>query len=256
MAARAAVKTFEDLKTYLSRLPTRYRDYLTARHIAIQKETEVLYDFENTEAIKEFECVTDEEVGGKSTANLTTSRHDRLLFHGHVSHDVKRSVEIDFTGFCAIQSLPKYGLFNKLETVDTDYFDCVEIKYRGDGRKYFVNIQTETREIYPDGNKGDLCQGHLFTKGGPYWEIERIPFTKFYMTTEGFLWDNQLEIDNIRTIGVSLVDKNTGPFRLEIDSLKLVRVGWQPPTFKTKECLRYNHRILLPHRDSKLLKKY
>ena len=199
--------------------------------------TQVLHDFKDPETIKNFVCLSDEDIGGKSTAHLTTSKHGRLLFHGNVSLDMQDDAEIDHTGFCAIRSRPKIGLFNKIETTDLSFYDCIELIYRGDGRPYFVNIQTESMMLIE--NKYDLFQGFLFTKGGPYWERERIPFSKFLVTYQGFLQDEQYDFNNVRTIGISLCDKLSGPYRLEIESLKMVRVGFQPPTFRTIKNTRF-----------------
>lgn len=237
MAARLAAKQLvADCGRWVKKEAVSLWKGFSMEHVD-KKDTEVLYDFTNPKSIKNFVCLTDTEIGGKSDANLTTSKHGRLHFHGNVSIDVDDDLEIDHSGFCAIRSKPIKGLFNKIETTDLSYYDCIEIKYRGDGRPYFVNIQTESMLMFE--NKFDLFQGFLFTKGGPYWEIDRIPFTKFLVTYQGWLQDNQHEFDNVRTIGISLCDKKGGPFSLEIESLKMVRIGYQPPTFKSYHNPRY-----------------
>ncbi|XP_002154845.2 complex I intermediate-associated protein 30, mitochondrial isoform X1 [Hydra vulgaris] len=193
-----------------------------------------LFDFRRPETINNFDCLTDSEVGGKSTASITLSKYGRLLFSGEVSMMLEK--DIDFTGFCGIRSKPKLGLFNKVELTDIGFYDCVEIKYRGDGRPYFVNVQTGSMMML---NKFDLFQAFLFTKGGPYWEIERIPFSKFYQTYKGFAQDEQMQFNNIRTIGISLTDRKSGPFNLEIEYFKVVKIGHQPQTFKTIRTNRF-----------------
>lgn len=192
-------------------------------------DTQVLCNFEQPETIKNFVCLSDNEVGGNSEAKLTTSKHGRLLFSGNVSTDIDKNVSIDHSGFCGIRSKPIAGLFNKVETVDMSYYDCIEIKYRGDGRPYFINIQTESMMLL---NQYDLFQSFLFTKGGPYWEVERLPFSKFLMTYQGYLQDEQFDFSNVRTIGLSLSDKKSGPFSLEIEYLKMIKIGFQPMTFR------------------------
>lgn len=188
-----------------------------------------LYDFNKPDTIKNFVSLSDAEIGGKSTVNLTKSKYGRMLFSGNVDINVPDNVEIDHSGFCGIRSNPNIGLFDKVVTTDMSYYDCVEIKYRGDGRPFFVNIQTASMMLL---NEFDLFQAFLFTKGGPNWEVERIPFTKFLMTYKGYLQDEQFDFDKVRTIGISLSDKKSGPYSLEVEYLKLVKVGSQPLAFK------------------------
>ena len=199
-------------------------------------DVKVLYDFVQPETIKNFDLITDIDVGGKSTASLTTSVNGRLMLKGNLSTELDKGIKVDHSGFCGIRSQPVIGLFNKVETTDMTYYDAVDIKYRGDGRCYFVNLQTESMLLL---NQYDLFQAFLFTKGGPYWEVERIPFTKFLMTYQGYLQDEQVDFTNIRTLGVSISDKNNGPFGLEIEYIKLVKVGHQPQIFKHQKYKRF-----------------
>ena len=51
---------------------------------------------------------------------------------------------------------------------ETSDFDGIEMKIRGDGRTYALNIQPES--IRTD----DLHQAFMYTRGGPFWEIIRV----------------------------------------------------------------------------------
>lgn len=199
-------------------------------------DVQVLYDFVEPETINNFELITDKDVGGKSVATMNTSVNGRLMFTGELSTELDHGSKIDHSGFCGIRSKPVIGLFDKIQTVDMTYYDAVDIKYRGDGRCYFLNMQTESMMLL---NQYDLFQAFLFTKGGPYWEVERVPFTKFLMTYQGYLQDEQVDFSNIRTLGVSISDKKTGPFGLEIEYIKLVKVGHQPAIFKHQKYNRF-----------------
>lgn len=51
---------------------------------------------------------------------------------------------------------------------DTSEFDGIQMKFKGDGRTYALNIQ-------PDSVRSDdLHQSFLYTRGGPYWETARV----------------------------------------------------------------------------------
>lgn len=201
-------------------------------------DVQTLYDFKHPETINNFVLLTDMEIGGNSFAKLCTSKHGRLLFTGHLATEIDKHEEADHSGFCGIRSKPLVGLFNKLETTDMTYYDAVEIKYRGDGRCFFLNLQTDSRMFL---NQYDLFQSFLFTKGGPYWEVERIPFSKFIMTYKGYLQDEQQDFNNVRTLGISLSDKKTGPFHLEVEYMKMVKIGHQPVIFKHQKYKRFQH---------------
>lgn len=230
-----ARKFLQDCAKYVQQNIHSFWKGFKGEHIMME-DVKTLYDFVEPKTINNFDLITDSDIGGKSEASLTTSVNGRLLFKGNVSTELEKNQNIDHSGFCGIRSKPVVGLFDKVETTDMTYYDAVDIKYRGDGRCYFLNLQTESMMMF---NQYDLFQAFLFTKGGPYWEIERVPFTKFLMTYQGYLQDEQVDFANIRTLGISLSDKKSGPFNLEIEYIKMVKVGHQPIIFKHQKYNRF-----------------
>ena len=190
-------------------------------------EDKVLFDFKDPSTLKQFVSLSDNDIGGISRSQLLPSKHGRGLFTGTLSTHVPDGSGIDYSGFAAIRSKPIVGLFNQVEIIDLSIYDCIEIKYRGDGRPYFINVQTKSMV-----NTNDVYQAFLFSKGGPHWEVERIPFTKFLMTYHGYLQDVQIDFLNIRTMGISINDKKSGDFSLEIEYIKLVQLFHQPIIFE------------------------
>lgn len=187
-----------------------------------------IYDFTKPSTLKKFECISDEQFGGMSSVQFGRSKQGRAVLSGRLDTDIPENTDIDASGHIGIRSFPLYGLFNKAELIDLEYYDCIEMKYRGDGRPYFLNIQSKfsINNMYP---VNDVYQHFIFPKGGPHWEVERFPFSQFLTTHQGYLQDVQLNFGNATTIGVSLNDKKKGPFRFEIDYIKLVQVFYQPP---------------------------
>ena len=49
--------------------------------------------------------------------------------------------------------------------MDMSVFDAFQLRVRGDGRKYMVNVQSPGL-----ARKDDIWQCFLFTRGGPEWE--------------------------------------------------------------------------------------
>lgn len=84
-----------------------------------------------------------------------------------------------------------------------------------------VNIYTDP---YFSHHKDDLYNYFMFTRGGPYWEEIRIPFSKFFLSSRGRVQDNQhpIWLDKVSTLGFTLGDKVNGPFQLEIDFIGLI----------------------------------
>jgi len=223
----------KDLGTYTKQYATEVWE---AKAFKDPPKEQILYDFTDPESIKQFQLITDRDSGGQSCANLTTSKYGRLLFQGNLSKELVDKENFDLAGFAAIRSEPKVGLFNKVELTDTCFYDCIEIKYRGDGRPYFINIQTESFALVD--TKHDLFQSILYTKGGPFWQRSRIPFSQFLVTHKGFVQDVQYDCPRIKTLGISLCDKKSGPFRLEVESLKMCWLPWQPPMVSKKDPMK------------------
>ncbi|GCB61522.1 hypothetical protein scyTo_0012933, partial [Scyliorhinus torazame] len=108
------------------------------------------------------------------------------------------------------------GAFDLKKYYDLSNFNTLYLRVRGDGRPWMVNISSE---MYFTHQKDDLYNYFLFTRGGPYWQDVKIPFSKFFLSSRGRIQDNQhpLWLDKINTIGFTLGDKVDGPFQLEID---------------------------------------
>jgi hypothetical protein len=62
------------------------------------------------------------------------------------------------------------------------------LRVRGDGRTYMINVQTNTDF---DAHWDDLWHYPLYTRGGPYWQEYKIPFSKFYFAAQGKIQDEQ-----------------------------------------------------------------
>ncbi|CAN6606003.1 hypothetical protein TRVA0_003S00870 [Trichomonascus vanleenenianus] len=91
------------------------------------------------------------------------------------------------------------------------------LRVRGDRRKYFVNVQAETPLVT------DIYQHRLFLKSPGQWETVVVPLSDFILTNWGVIQQQQeLDLEHVRTVGVGLIDKQYGPFQLDIDWIKVV----------------------------------
>lgn len=101
---------------------------------------------------------------------------------------------------------------------------------RGDGRTYGLGLQTNyKRSHHLDFTMGltanDQFHYPMFTRGGPYWQTVKIPFSKFYLSHKGIVQDKQAPINTteIAFFCINLMDNVDGPFNLEIDYIALLK---------------------------------
>lgn len=73
----------------------------------------------------------------------------------------------------------------------------------------------------------------LYTRGGPYWQIAKIPFHKFYLTSKGRIQDVQSPFNRntIRHFSISLMDQIKGEFSFEVDYIGLQKELFYNETF-------------------------
>ncbi|CAK4034905.1 Hypothetical predicted protein [Lecanosticta acicola] len=196
----------------------------------------VKFDAEN--AIDRCKVMSDEDMGGFSRASLTyvsgeshmeqgeTARNSEeeqalaiagepahALFKGSISTELPpNKPHIQRSGYAAWRTRDRgLSLFGKL-LWDIDPYAYLALRIKSDGRKYFVNIQTES--IVPT----DLHQHLLPTTSFGEWETVTIPFRAFVRTNYGMVVEPQKEMmrQKVRSVGIGLIDRVPGPFELRI----------------------------------------
>ncbi|KAJ7379899.1 Complex I intermediate-associated protein 30, mitochondrial [Desmophyllum pertusum] len=189
------------------------------------KYEEVLWDFRKKEALEQWTLITDEQFGGLSRAEFVQNPGGQAVFKGNISTELPPASSVKYSGMCSIRAQPTWDWKGDVEANDITDYDGIVMRVRGDGRTYALNVQTKS--VRDD----DIHQSFFHTRGGPLWDIVKVPFTKFVLTNAGFLQDQQMAFPRIRTLGFTLADWNTGPFHLEIDYIKVVLFMYQPKFF-------------------------
>lgn len=94
-------------------------------------------------------------------------------------------------------------------------YGYLAIQFKSDGRKYFVNVQTES--IVPT----DIHQHLLHSKTPGQWETILIKWSEFVRTNHGQVVEPQREMltQKVRTVGISLIDRIPGPYDLSISKM-------------------------------------
>jgi len=190
-----------------------------------------------------FRTAADSDFGGQSHCSLKLTDTGTVLFSGELSvaladrdalpagaedgeqsePSVKQRLAKWFEGerprtakggFVALASYP-----HKLEP-NIDDFNTLNFRAKSDGRIYCVNLKTEALPLE------SVYQAVLMPKTVGAWEDIQIKASDFVLTHRGLINVDKVRMNwrSVQTIGVSLMDRQDGPFRLEIESVTLERL--------------------------------
>ncbi|XP_037550569.1 complex I intermediate-associated protein 30, mitochondrial [Nematolebias whitei] len=180
------------------------------------EQNRVLWEFRGPESLQEWIFSSDEVIGGQSRVYLKLGKNNTCFLYGTLCSVPPNDGETDYSGYCTLRSRQRLGWLDRKKHFDLSSFNTLHLRIRGDGHQWMIIINSET---YFSHHKDDLYVYFLYTRGGPYWQDVKIPFSKFFLTHKGRIQDRQhpLALDKINTIGFTLADKADGPFQLEID---------------------------------------
>lgn len=106
--------------------------------------------------------------------------------------------------------------------MDWRQYNTLVLRVRGDGRSYLINVTTEG---YFDITWNDIYHYVLYTRGGPHWQVAKIPFSKFFLASKGRVQDRQfpLPLERVTNLGFSVSARggHEGNFNLEFDYIGL-----------------------------------
>ncbi|KAG9274919.1 complex I intermediate-associated protein 30, mitochondrial [Astyanax mexicanus] len=185
------------------------------------EQTLVQWEFRGPESLDQWVVSSDKEIGGQSEAYLKLGKNNTTcMLYGTLCSVPPRDGETRYSGYCTLRSKQTLLSFDRKRHFDWSTFNTLYIRFRGDGRPWMINISAE---MYFSHNKNDIYSYFLYTRGGPYWQEVKIPFSKFFLSSRGRIQDDQhcLWLDKVNNIGFTLGDKADGPFQLEIDFIAL-----------------------------------
>lgn len=143
------------------------------------------------------------------------------VFSGNLSTRVPQDGRTMTSGYANIASMTRRKSFARMKIMEHwQNYTHLTMNVRGDGRKYMINLKVK-RDY--DMIWDDRWHYPLFTRGGPYWQYVKIPFSKFYLGHKGYIQDKQepVPLFFMKSISITLKDKITGPFQLEIKDISL-----------------------------------
>lgn len=214
---------WEFIKDGLKTVKRQRVDRMLPRNIEYNK-TYVFEHFDNDEFLKTWKVGADSDsLHGYSSGELVRSPHGHALFRGILDTRIPDDGLTENSGFVGLMgpNAPKKKFFQFETSWDWRSFNTFEIRFRGDGRQYQLVINTAS--YMSDIQYYDNYAYPLYTRGGPYWQTLRIPFTKFVFNVKNAPQDHQSSLPafKVKFVAINIHDRNDGPFALEIDYMGL-----------------------------------
>ena len=161
-----------------------------------------IFDFQTATNPAAWQVVNDDVMGGVSASHWRIT-NGAAVFQGEVSL-------ANNGGFASVRSLPA-----PLELVGGN---TIVIRVRGDGQRYKFTARM-------DGSFDSAIYQTVFTTKKAEWEEHRLPLKEFVPSFRGRVLAGEPPLDpaKVVSVGFLIADKQSGPFRLEISSIKAAR---------------------------------
>jgi len=161
--------------------------------------TKMLFDFEDAGKAR-WRVESDRVMGGRSTGSAEVTE-GTLVFTGEVV--------TEGGGFSSVRAR-RQG--------DLSGYDGIELRVRGGGRTFELNVGDGTRSRGREVNR----RGPFPTTGS--WKTVRVPFASLEETAHGEpVSVDPLDLSAVTSIGIYIIDGKDGPFRLEVDWIRAYR---------------------------------
>jgi len=166
-----------------------------------EKPLQPLLDFASPGAAQKWQAVNDGVMGGVSEGRFTMTADKTMEFSGRLSLE-------NNGGFASVRTKPTN--FN-IQTGDT-----LVVRMKGDGREYVLNLYTKSRRM------AFSYRTELPTMKDSWSEVS-VPLEEFIPTSFGNRVQGMGPVDpgEINGIGFMLSDKRPGPFKLEVEWVKI-----------------------------------
>lgn len=228
---KAMIATFQGLKAEVSKFAEEHKkgEYSIQQkireNVVLEGGTRKEWGFQSEVEMMEWVLTKDSDWGeGYSSAEFKLNDSaTAATLSGELSTRVPNDGRIDNAGYVNITSINKRMSFGRLKLLEHWVnYTHLTMKVRGDGRKYWINLKIY-REY--DMHWDDRYHYPLHTRGGPYWQEVKIPFSKFFLGHKGVIQDRQaaITLQIMQSISFTLKDQIHGPFQLEIKDIGLVR---------------------------------
>jgi len=171
--------------------------------VATDESLRPLLDFAGPEAAQQWQAVNDGVMGGVSEGRFRITEDKTLEFFGMLSLE-------NNGGFASVRTKPT--------KFDIEAGDTIVVRLKGDGREYVLNIYTKSRQM------AFSYRAPLPTKQGEWTEVS-VPLAEFIPTAFGRRVQGMgpVEPSQINGLGFMLSDKKPGTFKIEVESVGVLR---------------------------------
>jgi len=166
-----------------------------------ERPLQPLLDFVGPDAAQKWQAVNDGVMGGVSEGRFRITADKTMEFSGRLSLE-------NNGGFASVRT--------KLSNFNIQGGDTLVVRVKGDGREYVLNIYTKTRRM------AFSYRAPLPTTRDEWTEVS-VPLDEFIPTSFGNRVQGMgpVEPDQINSLGFMLSDKKPGPFKLEVEWMKI-----------------------------------
>ena len=164
-----------------------------------------LFDFTEADAPKQWQTVNDGVMGGVSEGKFKITDTKTMEFFGTLSL-------ANNGGFASVRT--------KAKKLSLEKDDALVAKIRGDGRQYMLNL-------YPNKQRMAYSYRATVQTMKDEWIEVKVPLDKFEATSFGRIVKNAglVKPEEINSLGFMLGDKKAGPFKMEIEWIKVERAS-------------------------------
>ena len=164
-----------------------------------------LFDFTGADAAKQWQAVNDGVMGGVSEGKFKITDAKTMEFFGTLSL-------ANNGGFASVRS--------KSKKLGLEIGDTLVAKVKGDGREYTLNL-------YPARSRTAFSYRATVPTTKDEWIEIRVPLDEFEATSFGRVVREAgaVKPEEVSSVGFLLGDKKAGPFKMEIEWIKLERAA-------------------------------
>lgn len=165
----------------------------------------VLFDFAGADAVEDWQAVNDGVMGGVSEGTFQITDRKTLAFVGTLTLE-------NNGGFASVRTRPK--------TLGLRPGEALRVRVRGDGRRYSLNLYVPRPQVAFSYRASVATTSDEWVEG-------TLPLDTFEATSFGRVVKDAGPVDpqEVSALGFMVSDKKAGPFRLEIEWIKVVRPG-------------------------------
>lgn len=172
--------------------------FVVAAARGIDAEDRMLFNFAQPDPESPWQTVNDGVMGGRSVGRFQINDDGKMEFFGTLSLE-------NNGGFASVRARGR--------NLDLQEGTAIVARVKGDGREYTFNL-------YVEGSRFSYRQSFQ-TKPNEWIEVE-FPVSRFATTWRGQVFPNQkLDPRKVAGLGFLLGDKKPGPFKLEVDWIKV-----------------------------------